>query len=232
MKTTLESLAIALLTLTAVVGVQAQTVVYDNLNTSATAGYSELTANGPIFGDALTLSQPGMLAQFSASLYNSSSGANTGSILTGTTQINFYDNTVPYTGGVLSNPLLGTGTLTWDFTGDGGLAAGFYDTMTADFSSLNINLPLEILVTQQFTLTGGTSTRNGVILCLDPLVGSSPNTVYIESASTSAGLYTFSGNPGQFCYAIAVVPEPTPYLAASLLVGFAAWHRCRRQRQA
>jgi len=39
-----------------------------------------------------------------------------------------------------------------------------------------------------------------------PLVGSSPNTVFISSSATPAGLYTFSGNPGQVGYQIDVTP--------------------------
>jgi len=221
-----------LLLTAATVAVQAQTVVYDNLSTTATAGYSQPNVDLPVFGDSLTLAQPGVLTWFSASLYNSTSGGNSGSILTGTMEIKFYDNTVPYTGGAIANPLLATGIMPWDFTADGGLPAGYYATDEVDFSFLNVYLPQEVLVTQQFTMTDGTSTRNGLTLFSDPVTGSSPDTVYISSSTTPPDLYTFGGNPGQFGYRIEVVPEPTPYLAAGLLLGFAAWQSYRRPRSA
>ena len=117
----------------------AQVLVYDNLGTGATAGYSELNANNPTFGDELSLTSPGRLSALGLSLYNSTSGGNTGAILTGTMLVNFYDNTTAYAGGTISNPLLGTASLNWDFTSSGGLAAGFFTTGTFDLSALNIN---------------------------------------------------------------------------------------------
>jgi hypothetical protein len=205
------------------ISLQAQLVVYDNLGTTALAGSSQPNASNPVFGDTLTLSQGGVLSSISASLFNSGSGGNTGSILTGTMLIRIYDNTVPYAGGVISNPLLGSQTVTWDFTGDGGLAAGYYATDTFDFSGLNLTLPQNILITQSFTLTSGDSIRNGFILFGDPTVGSSPATVYIESTTTAPGLYSFTGNPSQVGYTVNVVPEPSSFAlaglaAASLLV--------------
>src|SRR5580765_4882560 len=142
---------------------QAQTVVYENLGTAATAGYSEPNSNNPIFGDALGLTQGGHLSFVGLSLFNSTSGGNTGSILTGNMTLNIYNNTVPYAGGSLSasDPLIASVLLTWDFTPGGGLPAGFFSTATFDLTSLNITVPQNIFVTQQFTETSGTSTRNG-----------------------------------------------------------------------
>jgi hypothetical protein len=194
---------------------QAQ-IVYDNLSTSALSGYSGLNSDKPVFGDSLTLASGGVLGSLGLSLYNSSSGGNTGSILTGSMLVNFYDNTTPYAGGVISNPLLGSATVDFDFTADGGLGVGFYDTETFDLSAQNINLTQNILITQQFTELTGTSLRNGIILFGNPTVGSSPSTVYISSASVAPGLYTFSGNPGQFGYQVTLVPEPTTLALASL----------------
>jgi hypothetical protein len=203
----------------------ASVLVYDNLSTAATAGYSQLNSASPVFGDSLNLSQGGVLFSIGLNLFNSSSGGNTGAILAGDMAVNFYDNTIAYTGGALSLPLLGTTTVHWDLTGSGGLSAGFYTSQTFDISSLNITLPQNILVTQQFTQTAGTSLRNGVVLYSDAVIGSSPNTVYIKSATTPEGLTTFAGNPNQFGYAITVtaIPEPTPFAAAALLLGFGAW---------
>ncbi len=204
------------------------TIVYDNTTTSATAGYSDLNANNPVFGDSLTLTQGGLLNSVAVSLYNSTTGGNTGAILTGTMLISFYDNTVPYSGGTITDPLLGTATVNWDFTGSGGLPAGFYSTSSFNLSSLNITLPQNILITQAFTETSGTSTRNGFVLVGNPTIGSSPSTVYIQSASTSAGLYTFNGNAGQLYYQVTVVPEPASW--ALCLVGLPALLVLRRRQ--
>lgn len=178
-------------------------VVYDSLGTAATAGYSELNANSPIFGDSITLASGGRLTAVGASLYNSSSGGNTGPILTGTMALKIYDNTIPYAEGVLAQPLLGSANVTWDF-GVGGLPAGYYAVDTFDLSALNLMLPQEILITQQFTQTQGTSLRNGFVLFNNSPVGSSPNSVYIKSATTAEGLHTFLGNPGQVGYKVEV----------------------------
>ena len=210
----------------------AQTVVYENLTGSPLAGYSEPNANNPIFGDALNLTQGGHLANVGLTLFNSSSGGNTGSILTGNMTLKIYNNTVPYGGGSLSasDPLIASVLLTWDFTSGGGLPAGFFSTGTFDLTSLNITVPQNIFVTQQFTETLGTSTRNGVVLFPDPTVGSSPANVYISSSATAEGLYTFSGNPNQFGYHIdiQVVPEPTALAFAGL--GAAALLVFRRRK--
>jgi hypothetical protein len=183
----------------------AQITVYDSLNTSVTIGTSDSSANNPIHGDTLTLLAAGTLKNFGLTLFNSSSGGNIGSILAGTTTVKFYDNTIPYTSGTITKPLLGTAFINWDFTGNP-LTAGFFDTQVVDLSGLNIVLTTNVLVTQQFTQTSGTSTRWGVVLMSAPLVGSSPNTVFISSAATSPGLYTFSGNPGQVGYQIDITP--------------------------
>lgn len=152
-------------------------VVYDNTGTAATSATSQPNSDVPIFGDSLSLTHGGLLSQLEPSLYNSSAGGNSGSILTGDMTVKFYDNTSPYTGGTLSLPLLGTTALSWDFTSIGGLPVGYYVVQQFDLASLNLSLPAEILITQQFTETTGTSTRHGVVLFGNPTVGSSPDTV-------------------------------------------------------
>jgi hypothetical protein len=199
---------------------QAQLIVYNSLDQGAIAGYSEPNANNPIFGDALNLSQGGHLSFFGFTVFNSSSGGNTGSILTGSMTLKFYDNTVPYSSGSLagSDALLGMTTVTLDF--GTGLPVGYFSDISVDLTSLNINLPQNIIVTQQFTETTGTSTRNGVVLFGDPTIGSSPNNVYLNSSGTPEGLYSFGGTAAnsQFGYHVELVPEPSILALASLAV--------------
>jgi len=225
MKLKLKLLVVGLSVLSiAQASIQAQ-VVYDNLGTTLNAAFSQANTAAPIFGDALNLTSGGTLGNFGLSLYNSSSSA--GPILTGTTVVKFYDNTTAYAGGVLSNPLLGTATVTWDYTAEGGLAAGFYDVSTFDLSSYNITLTPNIFVTQQFTQTSGTGTRNGIIVFSDPTVGSSPSSLYIKSTATAEGLYTIGGF-GQLGLSIELVPEPTTFALAGL--GSAALMIFRRRK--
>ncbi len=196
-------------------------IVYDNTTTAATAGTSALNTDNRIYGDTMTLTSGGQLGNFACSLFNSTSSGNTGSLLTGSMVVNFYDNTVPYAGGAITGALLGSATLSWDFTAAGGLAAGFYTIQTFDLSSLNINLTSNILVTQQFTMLTGTSIRTGVVLLNNPTVGSSPNTFYLKSNTQAENLYTIANNPGQIAYGIEVIPAPGALALLSLagLVG-------------
>jgi hypothetical protein len=182
------------------------TTVYDSLSTAATAGTSRASSENPIYGDTLTLSAGGTLANFGLTLYNSSSSA--GSITNGTTTVKFYDNTIPYTSGTINvQTLLGTAVVNWAYVGGDSLDPGVFDTQVVDLSGLGIVLPQNVLVTQQFTQTSGNSTRWGVALLSDPVVGSSPNTVFISSSALSPGLYTISGgNPGQVGYQIDIGP--------------------------
>jgi len=203
LRTKLSIISATILLATAVSS-PAATIVYDNLGTAAQGGYSEPNANNPIFGDALNLTQAGTLTTFGTTVFNSSSGGNTGTMLTGTMVVKFYDNTIPYTSGVINKPLLGTANINWDFTSGGGLPAGFYTTGTSDLSGLNIALTQKVLVTQQFTQTTGNSTRNGVVLLSAPVVGSSPANVYMKSSATAEGLYTFAGTSNQFGFQIQV----------------------------
>jgi len=130
--------------------------------------------------------------------------------------VKFYDNTVPYLGGALNNPLVGSATVTWDFTAIGGLTPGHYSPNFYDMTSFNINLPQHILVTQQFTETSGTSIRNGAALLSNPTTGTSPNNVYLKTSAIAEGLYPVSGNPGQFGFHIEIVPEPSIFALAGM----------------
>src|SRR6476620_10914460 len=106
------------------------TTVYDSLSTAVTAGTARASSENPIYGDTLTLSAGGTLANFGLTLYNSSTS--TGSITNGTTTINFYDNTTPYTSGNINNPLFGTAVVNWVYIGGDSLDPGFLDLQTVD----------------------------------------------------------------------------------------------------
>jgi hypothetical protein len=196
---------------------KAQVLVYDNLSTAPTRGFGDLNANNLILGDSLNLTQGGHLSALGLTFFNPNDLDNLGTVLfTGTMVVKFYDNTVPYVGGVLNDPLLGTATLNWDFTGLGGLRPGQFSPNYYDLTSLNINLPQHILITQQFTQTSGTSIRNGAALYGNPTTGSSPDTIYIKASDINEGLYFVSGYPGQFGYHIEIVPEPSTAALAGL----------------
>src|SRR5436190_18341676 len=184
---------------------QAQIVAYDNLSGADIAGYSEPNGNNPIFGDFLTLSQSGVLSWLELTLFNSGVGGNIGYITNGTMVVRFYDNTVPYAGGAIVNPLLGEASVTWDFTGSGGLPPGAYSPGNFDLAASNIVLTRNILITQQFTETSGTSTRNGVAFFNNATVGSSPADFYLESTVNPEGFYTVS--TGQVGYQVGVIPD-------------------------
>jgi len=207
---------------------QAQTIItYDNTTTPATGGFSstDLTRT---WGDSLNMASGGLLDTLSLSLFNSSS-ANTGAILAGTFTVNIYDNTTAYTGGsITGQPLLGS--FTGNATFGAGLSAGFFTLLTfTGLSSLNINLTQNVLITQSFSQTAGTSLRYGVVGLGNPTVGSSPNTYYLRGATVTEGLYTSGTNPGQFAYKVGVVPEPASMTALGL--GVAAMMRRRRNRK-
>lgn len=219
---------------------QAQPVtVYDSLNKGAIAGYGELNTSAPTFGDSLNLAQGGTLNRFGFSIFNSAVGGNSGAILTGTVVASFYDNTVPYAGGSLatSDPLIGSAPIVLDFTNGGtvpgGLPVSNFSRITFDLTSFGFVLPPNIVVTQQFTETTGTSTANGVVLFGDSTLGSSPNNVYIKSTATPEGLYSFAGTAAnsQFGYSVQVTPVPEPgtlTLCGLAVCGITGWRRRRR----
>ena len=208
---------------------QAQ-IAYDNLTTPASAGTAYPNAQNPIFGDCLNLTQGGILTSLGVSLWNPGFDGNTGTILTGTTVANFYDNTVPYSGGTLAEPLLGSAILLWDFTAKGGLGLNYYEVDLFNLAFLNINLTQNILITQQFTQTSGTSTENGAILFGDPTVGSSPNTIYVKTSTVAAGLYPYPGNPYQIGYRIEIQPVPEPSAWTLMGLGLPALLVLRRRK--
>jgi hypothetical protein len=214
---------------------QAQTTVYDTVTPPPTASYSEASTNNLIIGDALNLAQGGQLQVFRFDLFNSSSAG--GSIQMGTMNVNFYDNTNPYTTGSLAahDPLIASVNFGVDLTPVGGLPPGSYTpVISGDLRSMNINLPQNIFITQQFTQTSGTSTGFGTVTSgTDSTVGSSPATIYIKSSAIPEGLYTLNGGTNQIAYAVGIVPEPgsvTLAVCGGLALLGGAFVRRHRQR--
>src|SRR5438132_7308374 len=138
----LTTIAIAL----SAANARAQTVfnVYDNTGngsgSTVIAGYSEPAINSPFFGDALNLNRAGTLQTFGASVFNSTGGGNTSPILTATDTITIYDNTVPYSGGTLSNPVIATFNVSLNFPT--GLNPGFFTIYQSNVASMNIFVPV------------------------------------------------------------------------------------------
>jgi len=184
-------------------------VVYDGLSADPVGFFARSNSENPAYGGALMLAQPGTLTVLGLTLYNGDGG----SILAGTLDIYFFDNTIPYAGGTLDHlPLLGQGQIDLDWTQTELGALPAYNGMREyiDFTGSGIHLPQNILVVQQFTLTAGDSVANGVAVMPDP-PGTSPPTVFLSSDVIAPGLYIFGDAPySQFGYSIEVEPDPAP----------------------
>jgi hypothetical protein len=211
---------------------RAQVVVYDtNSSITIASTSSEPFANNPVFGDSLVLLQGGLLKSVAFSIFNGSSGT----ILTGTATIRIYDNTTPYSSGNLAatHPLLATLPSNVDFTTlqfmglPPGLPPAFVAGEIVDASALNVTVPQNILITEEFVETSGTSTAWGTVYKNNSAVGSSPTTVYRKSTATAEGLYT--GSTGQYAFEVTLaVPEPGTIALCGFALG-CGWLTRRRR---
>jgi hypothetical protein len=192
-------------------------IVYDNLNppSVAQAGFTSLNTTLPTYGDDMTLASGGRLQELYFTLFNSTSSGNTGSIIAGTMNFKFYD-ALTFTGAATSIPV-GQFTATLDYSADP-IPAGFYTTDgVVGLNALNIVLPQDVLITQTFTQTLGTSTVNGFV-SLNPInVGTSAADFYMNRVGNPEGFYTLNpaGSQTNLGYLV-VVPEPTSIAALSL----------------
>ena len=169
--------------------------VYNNTNPPGTPNFGiSSTDFASTWGDRVTTTGTGTLAENDFTLYNSQSSA--GSVLTATFNIGLFDGA--------SNALLGGYTTgVFNFTATP-LPPGFFAILTVTgLTGLNINLSTtDVLMTQQLATVTGTATRLGVASLDPPTIGSSTNTMYINSSTIGpAGFYTIgtpplNANPG------------------------------------
>jgi len=158
----------------------ALTTVYDNTSSTPQTGISSTDLTS-IWGDELFTTGLGLLSTHKFTLYNASGSA--GSLLSATVNISFYD--------APSSTFLGgySGTISFG----SGLPVGSFSTITASsLDALLINLTsTDLVVIQTVTAKTGAASRLGVV-SLDPvLVGSSPPTMYIQSATIAGGVPGF-----------------------------------------
>ncbi len=203
--------------------------VYDN--TSAPSAISAGTSNALLtatWGDQVSLTQGGIMDGFTFGIFNSTTGGNTGNLLTANVLFNFFDLTSgPYTGGAITAPPLGSFTGNINF--GTGLNAGFFTTATfTGLASLNINLPQNILITQQVTSFTGTTNRLGVVTFTTDNIGSSFGAdAFYRKDSAGEGLVSFAApTSNKLAYRVGLVPEPASFAVIGLgLLGLVARRR-------
>lgn len=181
--------------------------VYDN---TTILGATSSTNLAFVWGDNAMMTSGGTLEDFALTIFNSASSA--GTLLTATVLVDYYDNTVPaspvWVGGF-------NGTVSWA----GGLGLGFYSVVSwTGLSTLStpIELPANVVVTQQITAKTGAANRLGIIRAYPPTVGTSPAGYYQNGTwTTTEGAY----------YKIGIIPEPT----SLALLGLGALTLLRRR---
>ena len=207
-------------------------LVFDNLSAPATFGYSSPDLDS-YYGALLSVTHTGTLGEVGFSLYNH--GNSGGNIVAGIMRLAFYDATAGYSGGSPSGlPFLGSLNIPLDLSANP-LAAGHYITyLSGNVSASGISLANTVLVTQQFEMTYGSSTRYGIAASSsNPAIGSAPGTYFLSNLQNVPGLFTASGGASAFpLYQITVVPEPETWgaLAAVGLLGWAAWRKAGARR--
>jgi len=214
-------------------GSNAATLVYDNIEapSAVSAGTSDAETNA-IWGDQVTLINTGKLSSFKHGIFNSTTGGNTGTLLTANVTYKFYNlGNTPYAGGALSAPLLGQFNGTINF--GAGLNAGFFTIVSfTNLDSLNINLTnANIMITQQVTSFTGTTNRLGIVTYTTDNVGASyGGNSWYKKNSTSEGLFAFAApTSNKIAYQIGVNAVPEPASIAALGLGAAALLRRRRK---
>jgi hypothetical protein len=178
----------------------ALTTVYDNTSAAGLYGVSS-TDLASVWGDELFTAGTGLLSTHKFTVFNSGSSA--GTLLTAVVNVGFYDaGTSAYLGGYSTNVNFGAG-----------LNVGFFSIVTvSNLDALNIVLnTTDVLVLQTVTSTTGAANRLGIASMGPQVVGASPTSMYINSATIGGGVpgfYTFANGPADPGYYLAVNPPP------------------------
>jgi len=161
--------------------------VYNNTNPLATPifGFSS-TDFASIFGDRVTTTGTGILAENDFTVYNGAGG----NLLTASFNIGLYDaSTSTFLGGYTTG-VVNFGT---------GIPAGQFTVITVTgLSALNLNVnTTDVLIVQQIATHTGTSAAAGIASLDPPTIGSSANTMYISSSTVNGGVagYYNIGSP-------------------------------------
>ena len=161
------------------------TDVYSNVTSPPNFGFSS-TDLASTWGDRVTTTGTGILAENDFTIFNSGSSA--GPLLTFQCAINFYDGTSLASLGGYATPVINFGA---------GLSPGFFSIITiTGLGGAGINLnTTDVIVTQQVIAKTGPASRLGIASLDPPTIGSSANTMYINSGTIGpAGFYNI-GNP-------------------------------------
>lgn len=190
--------------------------VYDNLSASAAPNFAIASTDADaMWGDRLTLAQPGTLGEVSLTLYN---GASVGDVTSATIQVVFRRS--------VSLDFLGVFTADVQFPTP--LAAGSFariDVVGLAGLATPIDLPeTEIFLSQQVLSYTGTSTALGVVSHRPILVGDSIPQMFIDADTVGNGVPGFyqvtsegqpvASDPG---YRLVLTPEPSAIVL--LLIG-------------
>jgi hypothetical protein len=200
------------------------TVVYTNLDPTGALrafGSGDLSAT---FGDDLDLVVGGELTDFQFTVFNSNGAGNTGLLDTFDAEISFFDG---------AGTFIDSFTSSFDFTTP--LTPGGFGLLSVtNLGGLDIDLPEDVIVTQQLSnITGGT-TQIGVVSSNPVTVGSAEDTLFIDASDVGSGPGFFNitsmGQPSPFFagYSVTVIPVPEPTTAGLFGLGAVAFLRRRR----
>jgi hypothetical protein len=163
--------------------------VYNNTNPQAAANFGfSSTDLASQWGDRVTTTGTGILQENDFTVFNTGSSA--GTLLSATFNIALNDGS--------SLAALG-GYTTGLVTFGSGLPPGFFSIITiTGIGGLNINVnTTDVLIRQQIATKTGLANRLGIASLDPPTIGSSSNTMYINSSTVGpAGFYNV-GNPPQ-----------------------------------
>jgi hypothetical protein len=176
------------------------TTIYDN--TSATALFAVSSTDlASQWGDELFTAGTGLLSTHKFTIFNSGSSA--GNLLTASVAVTFFDAST-------SVPL---GSYVTNINFGAGLPPGFFSivTVTGLDPLLIILNTTDVIVLQSVTAKTGPANRLGIVSMGPQLIGASPTSMYISSATVGGGVpgfYTFANGPADPGHFLGVNPPP------------------------